>query len=212
MEKQLSQPMKILHAVMVIFGWFALVAQFYINASLKLNPVPEMVIRYFSYFTIQTNLIVAFCYTVLLFSPGSRPGNFFSRQQTLAALTVYIVIVGLIYNIILRFLWNPEGLQKIVDEILHSVIPVLALIYWLVFAGKNKLEWKHVLTWLIYPFAYIIYILIRGSASGFYPYPFINTTELGLNKVLVNSAGIAAVFALISLILVAIGKSLTKKQ
>jgi len=212
MEKQLSQPRKILLAVMVIFGWFALAAQFYINASLKLNPVPEMVIRYFSYFTIQTNLIVALCYTVLLFSPGSRPGNFFSRQQTLAALTVYIVIVGLIYNIILRFLWNPEGLQKIVDEILHSVIPVLALIYWLVFAGKNKLEWKHVLTWLIYPFAYIIYILIRGSASGFYPYPFINTTELGLNKVLVNSAGIAAVFALISLILVAIGKSLTKKQ
>ena len=212
MEKQLSQPMKILLAVMVIFGWFALAAQFYINASLKLNPVPEMVIRYFSYFTIQINLVVALCYTVLLFSPGSRAGNFFSRQQTLAALTVYIVIVGLIYNIILRFLWNPEGLQKIVDEILHSVIPVLALIYWLVFAGKNKLEWKHVLTWLIYPFAYIIYILIRGSASGFYPYPFINTTELGLNKVLVNSAGIAAVFALISLILVAIGKSLTKKQ
>ncbi|HTE09517.1 MAG TPA: Pr6Pr family membrane protein [Chitinophagaceae bacterium] len=212
MEKQLSQPMKILLAVMVIFGWFALAAQFYINASLKLNPVPEMVIRYFSYFTIQINLVVALCYTVLLFSPGSRAGNFFSRQQTLAALTVYIVIVGLIYNIILRFLWNPEGLQKIVDEILHSVIPVLALIYWLLFAGKNKLEWKHVLTWLIYPFAYIIYILIRGSASGFYPYPFINTTELGLNKVLVNSAGIAAVFALISLILVAIGKSLTKKQ
>lgn len=212
MEKQLSQPRKILLAVMVIFGWFALAAQFYINASLKLNPVPEMVIRYFSYFTIQINLVVALCYTVLLFSPGSRAGNFFSRQQTLAALTVYIVIVGLIYNIILRFLWNPEGLQKIVDEILHSVIPVLALIYWLLFAGKNKLEWKHVLTWLIYPFAYIIYILIRGSASGFYPYPFINTTELGLNKVLVNSAGIAAVFALISLILVAIGKSLTKKQ
>jgi hypothetical protein len=208
----LSQPMKIHLAVMVIPGWFALVAQFYINASLKLNPVPEMVIRYFSYFTIQTNFIVAVCYTVLLFSPGSRPGNFFSRQQTLAALTVYIVIVGLIYNIILRFLWNPVGLQKIVDEILHSVIPVLALIYWLVFTRKNKLEWKHILTWLIYPFAYIIYILIRGSVSGFYPYPFINTTELGLNKVLVNSAGIAAVFTLISLIFVAIGKSLTKKK
>ena len=211
MEKQLSQPMKILPAVMVIFGWFALVAQFYINASLKLNPVPEMITRYFSYFTIQINLVVALCYTVLLFSPGSGPGKFFSRQQTVAALTVYIVIVGLIYNIILRSLWSPEGLQKIVDEILHSLVPVLVLICWLVFAAKNKLEWKQILTWLIYPFAYIIYILLRGSVSGFYPYPFINTTELGLNKVLVNSAGIAVVFALVSFIFVAIGKSLAKK-
>jgi hypothetical protein len=211
MEKQFSPPMKMFIALMVIIGWFALIAQFYITASLQVNPVPEMIIRYFSYFTIQTNLLVAICFTVLLFSRGSQWGIFFSRQQVLAAITVYIVIVGLIYNTILRFTWNPEGLQRIVDELLHSVIPVLALIYWLVFAPKNQLQWKSILPWLIYPFAYIIYVLIRGSISGFYPYPFINTTELGLNKVLVNSVGIAFIFTIMSLALVAVGKFLNKK-
>ncbi len=211
MEKQFFLPMKIYLAVMVILGWFALIAQFYINASLKASPVPEMIIRYFSYFTIQTNFIVVICYTTLLFSPGSKWGSFFSRQQTLAAITVYIIIVGLIYNTILRFIWNPEGLQKVVDELLHAVIPVLALIYWLLFAAKNQLQWKNILPWLIYPFAYIIYILIRGSVSGFYPYPFINTTKLGLNKVFVNSAGIAVAFIIMSLVLVGIGKFLNKK-
>jgi len=198
-------------AAMVIIGWFALVTQFYINMTSGISGIWELMVRYFSYFTIQTNILVAVCFTTLLLKPQSKWGRFFSRQQTLSAITVYIVIVGLIYNTILRFLWEPEGLQKIVDELLHSVIPLLVLFYWFVFTAKDRLQWKNVLPWLIYPFAYIVYVLIRGSISGFYPYPFINTQRLGLDKVLVNSVGIAFVFICMSLLLVMIAKS-TRKE
>jgi len=198
-------------AAMVIIGWFALVTQFYINMTSGISGIWELTVRYFSYFTIQTNILVAVCFTALLLKPQSKWGRFFSRQQTLSAITVYIVIVGLIYNTILRFLWEPEGLQKIVDELLHSVIPLLVLFYWFVFTAKDRLQWKNVLPWLIYPFAYIVYVLIRGSVSGFYPYPFINTQRLGLDKVLVNSVGIAFVFICMSLLLVMIAKS-TRKE
>jgi hypothetical protein len=196
---------------LVIIGWFALVAQLYINMTSGITGIRELIIRYFSYFTIQTNILVAICFTTLLLKPRSKWGGFFSSQQTLSAITVYIVIVGLIYNTILRFLWEPQGLQKIVDELLHSVIPLLVLFYWFVFTAKDRLQWKNVLPWLIYPFAYIVYILIRGSVSGFYPYPFINTQQLGLNKVLVNSVGIAFVFVCMSLLLVMIAKSTGKR-
>jgi len=197
-------------AAMVIIGWFALATQFYINMTSGISGIRELMVRYFSYFTIQTNILVAVCFTTLLLKPQSKWGRFFSRQQTLSAITVYIVIVGLIYNTILRFLWEPEGLQKIVDELLHSVIPLLVLFYWFVFTAKDRLQWKNVLPWLIYPFAYIVYVLIRGSISGFYPYPFINTQRLGLDKVLVNSVGIAFVFICMSLLLVMIAKSTRK--
>jgi hypothetical protein len=211
MENRLSGPAKIYVTVMALLCWFALAGQFYINLNSKTASIPEIIIRYFSYFTILTNLLIGLCCIMLLFSPGSKLGVFFSRQQTQTAITVYIVIVGLIYNIILRFLWVPEGLQRIVDELLHSITPVLFLIYWLVFSQKNQLQWTNILLWLIFPFSYIIYVLIRGSASGFYPYPFINTNQLGLNKVLVNSVGIAVFFICLSLIFVAIGKSMSKK-
>jgi hypothetical protein len=208
MQKQNLE--KINLAVMVIIGWFALLAQFYINITSGVTGVGELLIRYFSYFTIQTNLLVAICFTILLLNPQSRWGRFFSRQQTLSAITVYIVIVGLIYNTILRFLWEPHGLQKIVDELLHTLIPLAVLVYWFVFTAKDRLQWKDVFPWLIYPFTYIVYILVRGSISGFYPYPFINTQRLGLNKVLVNAVGIAVVFICVSLLLVALAKSLRK--
>ncbi|MEO6314326.1 MAG: Pr6Pr family membrane protein [Chitinophagaceae bacterium] len=212
MKKQLSPFAQIFIGVIAAIGWFALSAQFYINATLKITPIPEMIIRYFTYFTIQTNIIVAVCFTAILMNPNSKIGSFFCRQQVIAAVTVYILIVGLIYNTILRFLWAPTGLQQLVDELLHTVIPVMAIVYWLLFAAKNALKWKHILSWLIYPFAYIFYVLLRGSVSGFYPYPFINTAQLGLNKVVANSVGIAGVFIFFSLLLVAISKVLPQKK
>jgi hypothetical protein len=210
MENKSTTPSRLLMALIAALGWFAVTVQFYLHFNNRATPVPEMILRFFSYFTIQNNLLVAVCYTALLLQPAAAIGRFFQRQQTLAAVTVYILIVGLIYNVVLRFIWDPKGLQSLVDELLHSVVPVLAIIWWLLFAPKNRLQWKNVFPWLIYPFSYIIIVLIRGSISGFYPYPFINTTQLGLNKVLVNAAGIAILFVIISLIFIAISKSISK--
>jgi hypothetical protein len=210
MENKLTTPARLLMALIALLGWFAVITQFYLHFNNRSTPVPEMIVRFFSYFTIQNNLLVATCYTCLLLQPSSAAGRFFSRQQTLAAVTVYILIVGLIYNVILRFIWDPKGLQAVVDELLHSVVPVLAIIWWLLFAPKNRLQWKDAFPWLIYPFAYIMVVLIRGSSSGFYPYPFINTAQLGLNKVLVNAVGIAILFLIISLVFVAVSKAISK--
>lgn len=207
-----SLSMKIYLAVLAILGWFALVGQFYINITSGVAATSEIVTRYFSYFTITTNLLVAICCTTLLVKPHSRWRDFFSRSTTLTAIAVYILIVGVIYNLILRFLWKPEGLQRVVDELLHSVIPVLFLIYWLVFVVKGELKWKNVLPWLLYPFVYIVFIFIRGAISGFYPYPFIDVSQLGLQKALTNAVGIAIVVLVVSLLLVAIGKFMRKKS
>jgi hypothetical protein len=111
-----------------------------------------------------------------------------------------------VYNAILRFLWSPEGLQKVVDELLHTVIPVLCLIFWWKYARSQKMKWNHAYVWLIYPLLYILYILVRGAVSGFYPYPFIDVTTLGYEKALINSGLIAAAFLIISFILIAIGR------
>ena len=202
---------KILLAVLAIPGWFALTAQFYININSNAAPIPEIITRYFSYFTILINLIVAICCTTLLFNKELNKG-FFSRQKPIAAITVYIVVVGITYNVILRFLWEPQGLQKVVDELLHSVIPGLFLIYWLIFVLKDRLQWKDVWPWLIFPLVYLIFILIRGSFSGFYPYPFIDMDKLGVQKTLINALGIAILFLVVSLVFVGIGKLIRRRS
>ena len=50
------------------------------------------------------------------------------------------------------------------------------------------------IVWLLYPALYLAYALIRGRLEGFYPYPFINVTELGYGKVMTNAAALLVVF------------------
>lgn len=195
-----------------LLGWFALIAQLYININSKINPLPETLTRYFSYFTIDTNLIVALCCSFILLAAGSVPGKFFSRQSTQTAITIYIIIVGIVYNIVLRQIWKPEGLQKIVDELLHLIIPILFLLYWLFFVQKNELKWRHAFSWMIYPLLYGIFVFCRGYASGFYPYPFIDMSILGMNQTIINSIGFVFVFLIAGIIFIGIGRLMSKKK
>lgn len=144
--------------------------------------VPETIIRYFSFFTILTNILVTVCCTVLLLKRKSKRNSFFSSYKTLTSIALYITIVGLVYNVILRFLWKPEGLQFLVDELLHTVIPVCFILFWLFFVPKAGLRWKNIFPWLLYPLVYVIYILIRGAFSDFILILLLTLQSLGTIK------------------------------
>jgi len=203
---QYKRGAKLLLAAICLLGWFALVGQFYLIILNRITSIPEIIIRYFSYFTILTNLLVAICCTALLTNRNSKIKSFFSRQNTLTAVAVYITVVGLVYNSILRFLWNPQGLQWIVDELLHSVIPLLFIVFWLLIVPKGKFQWKNVLAWLLYPLIYLVFVLLRGLPSSFYPYPFIDVDKIGYYKTFINSSGMLLAFLAVAIIFLIINR------
>jgi hypothetical protein len=212
MEKLPAKTQQTYLAIGAIIAWFAVVVQFYLLIVNRIESVPETVIRFFSFYTILTNILIALCFTVLLLKPKSGWGRFFSKPTTLTAIVVYITVVGITYNIILRFTWNPQGLQQVFDELLHVVVPVFFILYWFIFAPKAGLQWKNVFPWLIYPFVYIVCILFRGAFSGYYPYPFINVNDLGYSKALLNCCGLFIAFLLLSLLFIAIAKMMTRAR
>ncbi|HEY5391406.1 MAG TPA: Pr6Pr family membrane protein [Hanamia sp.] len=203
---------KSLAIAIMILGWIAVIGQFYLIIMNRTASVGETIIRFFSYFTILTNLLVALCFTFLLTKSSSALRSFFFRKSTLTAMTVYILIVGLVYNLILRFLWQPQGLQFVVDELLHTIIPILCLIFWWQNERTKNLEWRNIFPFLIYPLLYILIILVRGSFSGFYPYPFIDVKLLGMSKVIINSGLLAICFAVISAIFIGITRYKQSKR
>jgi len=202
---QSSKPKRIYLALIAILGWFALVLQFYLIIQNRVVSIPETIVRYFSFFTLLTNLLVAIYCSFILLRPYSQAAKFFSRPGVATAITVYILIVGIVYNTVLRYLWHPAGLQLIADELLHSVIPLMFLLYWLFFVVKGKLNWN-TFPWLLYPLFYFIWILIFGAITSFYPYPFIDVTKLGYNKVILHSGILTIAFLILSLLFVAIDK------
>jgi len=196
-------------AITALLGWFALGLQLTIlvqNTTAKGDNVAGAIVTYFSFFTILTNLLVAISFTAQVGWSHHAVGQFFSRPAVKAGLTLYITIVGIIYSLLLRRLWQPKGSQKIADMLLHDLIPILVIVCWLAFEPKGKLKWKDALWWMIYPALYLAYSLIRGAVSHTYPYPFIDVAKLGWKQVLINASFLTLAFLSLGLMYIAIDR------
>jgi hypothetical protein len=199
--------MRIYATVGALLGWFALALQLYL--VLVQAPGPERlgaVITYFSFFTILSNILTALVFTAVALQPKEGWGQWLRRPSVQAAAAVYIAIVGMVYQLLLRQLWNPQGAQWVADVSLHSVIPVGYVVYWLLFAPRAGLNWKDAVTWLVFPAVYLVYTLARGAVSGLYPYPFVDVKVLGYAGVLARAAGFLLVFLSMGLLVVAVGR------
>lgn len=169
-----KQSIRFISLIGAVIGWFAIIIQLYLIIANRVVSVPGTLLRFFSFFTINTNILVALCFTFIFLKSKSRLGKFFQQPSTITAIVVYITIVGIVYNVILRSTWDPQGLAMVADELLHSLIPVLFIFFWLLFV------------------------------------PFVNVTEIGYNKALLNAGGVLLVIFLLSLALIATGKLMKK--
>ena len=194
-----------------LVGWFAVIAQYFLMIENRVASIPETTIRFFSFFTILTNSLVAIYFTCIVLYKKQET-TLIGLPGTLSAITVYILMVGLVYQFVLRQIWHPEGLQKIVDELLHSVMPVLVIIFWYLYESIQSIKYSQILKWMIYPLIYLAYVLVRGSFANFYPYPFVNVTNLGIKNVLINSGFLMGIFILMSVLIVFIGKLIIKNK
>ncbi|HWX03926.1 Pr6Pr family membrane protein [Collimonas sp.] len=209
MNKNTPLAPRLLLLLIALIAWFAIISQFSISVPLLLAKgmtYGEAVWRMFGYLTILTNVLVAVACTVLLLKPESLPGQYFARPGVQTAVTLYILFVGLGYNLLLRNHAPFTGLHRLSDEGLHTVVPLLYVLYWSLFVNKQGLQAKDSLLWLIYPLAYFVMAMLRGGSSGFYPYPFLNVTNLGYARVMGNAAMLLVGFFVIALGLVAVAR------
>ncbi|MEL1265149.1 Pr6Pr family membrane protein [Pseudoxanthomonas putridarboris] len=165
-------------------------------------------VRFFSYFTILSNLAVSLVALHVVFA---RTG-FFTRPSVRAAVALYIGITGLVYAVILRHTWNPEGAMWWSDAGLHYAVPALYLAWWLWLAPRGALAWRQVAGWLLFPAVYVAWIFLRGEWLGEYPYPFIDVAQLGWQQVLVNAFCLLLLFLVVGLALVALDRLLARRQ
>jgi hypothetical protein len=193
-----------------VLGWFAIVGQFILMIQNRQADVVETVVRFFSFFTILTNILVALYFSSRITKHGKVSLQIAVHKSALTALTTFILVVGLVYQIVLRNTWVPTGFQLIIDELLHSVIPVFVLIYWILFANKTDLILQNNINWLWFPAIYFVFIIIRGHFSNFYPYPFINVSAIGYFKVFINFLMVSGFMLSIMALLIFIGQKIKK--
>lgn len=178
--------------LLAVMGATAIVTQ--LTASIEAG---RNLVNFFSFFTIESNILAVILLVLLsLKKQGSRMAVF------RGAVTLYMTMTGVIYMLLLS--GNEIALQTTipwVNTVLHYVLPTAILIDWLVFPPHKGVNPRSVFWWLAFPFAYVIYSLVRGHITGWYPYPFLNVSESTLTTVIATSAVIAVIVSLVARLL-----------
>lgn len=180
----------------------AVIGQFvYTAGRASINPF-----NFFGYFTIQSNLItmVAFLASASFILGRKKQPTWVIYLRAVA--TTIIVIVGLVYNTLLAGAALGDSFNLAwSSNILHIVIPIYALVDWVLFADRKKLLYNKLWVVLIYPIVWLIVIVFRGATDGWVPYPFLDPAT-GYGSVAVYSIAIAAFTVLFGIAVFALSR------
>jgi hypothetical protein len=153
-------------------------------------------LRVASFFTIQSNVLVGIASAQLALRPD-RDGTAW-RAVRLAGL-VGITVTGIVYSTVLARIHEPRGWEQTsTNAVFHYVIPIAAVLGWLLFGPRPRITRATVLWSLSWPVLWFGYTLIHGEISGWYPYPFVSVTDHGYPRVLLNALAVTAVLGAVS--------------
>lgn len=150
------------------------------------------------YFTMQTNLFILALFLVLIVmtavqiaSEGKRGEVAHLNCSFQLALTFYITITFVVYWALLSWQnFQMSGLASgaalnAANYIVHGIVPIFAIVDWILFLPHGRTPRSASFTWLIYPAIYAVFIFVRAEVGApmygttRYPYPFIDVDIIG---------------------------------
>lgn len=201
-------------------GWFGLTAlvvlaglvtQVVVTSQLTeghFTTVAGRVANVFSFFTIQSNIIVMITCAVLALTPD--------RQST--ALRVFrlagllgIAVTGVVFHTVLSGLSDLHGGAAVADFLLHTLSPLLTITGWLVFGPRGGIENQVIGLAALFPILWLVFTLVRGPFVDFYPYPFVDVRQHGYIVVIFNCVIVAVLFLVLALGARALDRTLVRR-
>jgi hypothetical protein len=146
--------------------------------------VPVHVTHFFSFFTIESNILAAAVLLIgaYLLARGSGPDPTWFNLLRASAVT-YMAVTGIVYNLLLRGIDLPQGSTvPWSNEILHVVACAWLVIDWIFAPGRSPIATNQLWKVLVFPIVWVVYTLVRGPLVSdtvygnafWYPYPFLN--------------------------------------
>ncbi|OZD05640.1 hypothetical protein CH253_02505 [Rhodococcus sp. 06-156-3C] len=159
------------------------------------------VANYFSYFTVLSNVL-----TVVVLGIGGivdPPGE--GWQLFRGAVTLYMVITGIIYAVLLANI-EVGVADPWTNNVVHRIMPVVLLLDWVIVPARKRISEARSLLWLLFPLVYGIYSLIRGPIVDWYPYPFLDPRGQGYVALVIGLVVLTVAFVLMALAVNAVGR------
>lgn len=83
------------------------------------------------------------------------------------ALTMGITVTGLVYHVMLSGIgFSMQSAMAAANQLLHTFVPLMALLDWLLFDRKGRYRPSDPLLWVLLPDIYFVYATLRGFLGG----------------------------------------------
>lgn len=175
-----------------------------------------------AYYTILSN-ILCFIYFAVLVIAQRKKENALIR----GAVTMCITVTGLVYHFMLGgFMGTAAGAGvpvtalSVSNILVHYVVPILVILDYFLFVPKGQYKSLYPLAWLVLPYAYFAFSMVRAELStrtftGFgatsrYPYPFLDVDLYGWDKVLLIVLAVTVAFIALGYIVYVLDRLLGK--
>jgi len=161
--------------------------------------------EYFAYFSIVTAIFAG------LFLITSGFGLLLKIEDTKwveiarLSLAVALIVVGVVYHALLADAANDVrdgdyAWPVLPNEIIHTYAPILAAIEYLISVRAFRVRLRAFVWVAIFPLIWLVFSIVRGSATNWWPYWFINPNgEAGLGGMLTYIAAITGFFLVLGL-------------
>lgn len=177
--------------------------------------VPTVLANFFSFFTVESNVIGVVAMLAGGFWLVGRGRHVTHEPRGISVLmlcaSTYMITTGIVYNTLLRGIPLPQGTTvPWSNEVLHAIGPAIFLLDVLLRVARRPQPARWAWIVAVFPIVWVVYTLARGElitspATGqpwWYPYPFLNpyATSQGYLGVMMWMLIIAAVIVAIALL------------
>ena len=173
---------KWLPLVIVTIGSIGILAYIINDAFFSELVNPFGALRLFKYFTMLSNLIAVIYFWLVFTNRTQLKYGWFDRL--LGGIVIYVTITFLIYAVLLESTYQVVGLDLIGNTCLHYVNPILIITYLGVYRKDFNFSKKDIGLWIIFPVAYLVFLVLHGVFTGDYLYPFFQISEVGISGLL----------------------------
>lgn len=159
------------------------------------HAIAEALYLHFRFFTIMTNWGAAILLVTTIVSAFTH--RRLPHAGWFGAALIYLIVVGGTYEALLRHTGMTHDIFFFTDMIMHDIVPTFFLAFWLGFAPKTGLDFRHPVLWLAFPAVYFTLTLTAGAMGEGYPYFFFDAGKYGYVAVTINAMIFLVVFYLL---------------
>lgn len=153
--------------------------------------------NFFSYFTVVSNLLVVIVFASLAARPGLAHDVRFLTPRGFA--TLGISLTGLVYAVLLAPTSADVDVSlRWVDFIVHTLAPLVGLADWIVDRPRVRPPLATAASWLAFPIVWLLYTIIRGAVTDWYPYPFLDPDLESVGSIVITCVAITVVFVVMA--------------